>query len=200
MKDRTFLIVGLGNFGLSYDETRHNVGFALIDRFAKKHQVSFKEKKKLEGWIGKTLFEGNELYLLKPTTFMNLSGKAVKKCAHIYNIAPSHILVLVDDIDLPFSEIRIKPKGGAGTHNGLKSVEFFLNTQEYMRLRVGIGKPSQTHLEKYVLEKFSSEELQVLDESLNRAVEVLEIFFKQGIEQAMQIANTKVKQTEEDDT
>lgn len=200
MKDRTFLIVGLGNFGLSYDETRHNVGFSLIDRFAKKHQISFREKKKLESWVGKTLFEGNELYLVKPTTFMNLSGKAVKRCAHIYNIPSSNIMILVDDIDLPFSEIRIKPKGGAGTHNGLKSIEFFLNTQEYMRLRVGIGKNKRTSLEKYVLEKFSPKEMQLLDETLNRAVEVIEIFLKQGMEDAMKIANTKVKQTEEDDT
>ncbi|MGD2169912.1 MAG: aminoacyl-tRNA hydrolase [Chlamydiota bacterium] len=188
-----FLIVGLGNPGLSYEGTRHNIGFDLVDLLAKELNISFREKKKLEGYVAHTSFAGKQLVLLKPTTYMNLSGSSVKKCARYYRIPSSQILVLVDDVDLPLGEMRIKEKSGAGTHNGLKSVEYYLNSKDYLRLRIGIGDSKQMKLDEFVLKPFSPEEKDIIDDVLVKGLKAIEIWLKQGIIEAMNFANKRVK-------
>jgi peptidyl-tRNA hydrolase, PTH1 family len=189
----SYLIVGLGNPGKQYEKTRHNVGFQLIDEVANRYKIKFQEKKKLLGELGTGEIRGNRVILLKPTTYMNLSGKAIKKCIEYYNICKENVLVLVDDFDIPLGELRLKFYGGAGTHNGLKSVEEELQSKSYVRLKVGIRIDKINNLEEFVLEKFSSEETKILDSALKKALDSIELFFEKGKEIAMNFTNTRIK-------
>jgi len=185
------LVVGLGNPGSTYTGTRHNVGFALLDVFAKKHTLEFREKSKYKGLLAKGEIQEMAVWMLKPTTFMNLSGESVAAVVHDLKIAPSQVLVIVDDVDLLFGEIRIKPEGGPGTHNGLRSIEECLQTNQYARLRIGIGGQRIDDLAEFVLDRFSSDETKVLSETFKKAVQAIEIWLDQGITRAMDFANRK---------
>ena len=153
------LIVGLGNPGSRYEQTRHNIGFNVIDRLVDELGASDISKSTFYG----ELFKHGDLLLVKPTTFMNLSGKSVQAVAHFYKIAPEQIIVIHDDIDLPFGAVRFKQGGSSGGHNGLKSIDT-LYSNNYLRTRVGIGKPEQKSMvADYVLTSFSKEEQRCLD-------------------------------------
>jgi peptidyl-tRNA hydrolase, PTH1 family len=183
------LIVGLGNPGKTYDNTRHNIGFAIVDEIAKKHRLEFREKAKFKGLLAEGKIGEVPVSILKPLTFMNLSGESVALLAHYLQILPSKILVVVDDVDFALGQMRLKINSGAGTHNGLKSVEHHLQTDRYARLRVGVGDEHEGDLADFVLSPFSREEERVLPEIKERAVQAVEIWLDRGITRAMDFAN-----------
>lgn len=152
-----FLIAGLGNIGSEYEDTRHNIGFMALDALAKQHEAAFELDR--HAFTATIRHKGKQIVLIKPTTYMNLSGKAVRYHLDKHSIAPSNLLVITDDLALPFGKLRLRGKGSAGGHNGLKNIEELLHTQEYPRLRVGIGDEfSKGKQVNYVLGKFSTDE------------------------------------------
>lgn len=179
-----YLIVGLGNIGDEYANTRHNVGFMAIDRFAAKHDVVWTDKR--YGFIGKCRVKNAELVLLKPSTYMNLSGNAVRYWLNEENIPVENMLVIVDDLNLPFGTIRIRKQGSDGGHNGLKHIQQVLGTPAYSRVRFGIGN-EYTHGAQigFVLGEWSDEERTELDAKLDRIAEIIPSFCLQGVERTM---------------
>jgi peptidyl-tRNA hydrolase, PTH1 family len=187
------LIVGLGNPGAKYDRTRHNIGFDLVDRLAKRWQVSFTEQKRFQGELGEGLVASQRIRLLKPNTFMNKSGQSVRAVLDWYKLEPQQVLVLYDDMDLPVGKLRIRLSGSAGGHNGMKSLIAHLGTQDFPRLRVGISKVTEAGAAKdtisHVLGKFAPEELRILPEVLDMAADAVELALKQGTEKSMSLYN-----------
>lgn len=177
------LIVGLGNPGKKYDSTRHNLGQMVLSAFAAKHSLAFKKERDLKGEIAKGNWKGGKVFLLFPTTYMNLSGQAVKKTMSFYKIPTDEVLILSDDVALPFGTLRFRKKGSAGGHNGLKSIEESLGTQEYQRLKLGIGEPSVGYLEDYVLMPFTKEEQEKIPEITTQAVNFIEEWLFQEIKE-----------------
>lgn len=167
------MIVGLGNIGRKYDETRHNVGFMVLDQFAKEHQVSF-DKEDFNALIASVFINGEKVLLVKPTTYMNESGRAVGPLATYYNIASEDIAVIHDDMDLEVGKLRLRQKGSAGGHNGIKSLIHHLRTQEFKRVRVGIGHPQKMSVVDWVLSKFTGEQRQAIDVTANEVVAALD--------------------------
>ena len=165
------LIVGLGNPGKEYKKTRHNAGFLTVDRLCKKKGLQFERSRKLKAEVAK----GDELIILKPRTYMNLSGLSVKEAKNSYGAGLNQILIVSDDTALPFGELRMRKSGSSGGHKGLKNIEELLQSQEYTRLRLGIGKPREGQLlEEYVLEPFGSEEQEGLEKMIEEAVTIIE--------------------------
>lgn len=164
------LLCGLGNPGDKYKMTRHNAGFLFIDHLAKQHGASeFKEK--WDAWVAEASINGRKCLLIKPKTFMNLSGKAVAKFMNFYKIDPSQCYVAYDDVDLPLGSTRIRKKGGPGTHNGMKSIIECIGTQDFPRLRIGIESrgehaPEQMDISSFVLTPFTEKELEILNGSI----------------------------------
>lgn len=185
-----YLIVGLGNIGDEYRNTRHNIGFKILDTLAEVSNISFRTER--YGDIAKVRVKNKQLILLKPSTYMNLSGNAVRYWKEKENIELSNILVLVDDIALPFGAIRIKGQGSDAGHNGLKNIAEMLNSNAYPRLRFGIGNdfPKGYQIE-YVLGNFSLDERQKLPTRLETAVEAIKTFCLAGIQTAMNTYNNK---------
>jgi peptidyl-tRNA hydrolase, PTH1 family len=184
-----FLIVGLGNPGKTYENTRHNIGFAVIDLLAQKHHLEFRDKAKFRGSVAEGKIGDTLVTLIKPLTFMNLSGEAVVSIANYLQILPSKILVIVDDVDLPMGQLRLKINSGSGTHNGLKSVEHSLQSNRYARLRIGVGDKGERDLADFVLSRFTLEEEKVLPEIKEKAIQTIEIWLDRGITRAMDYAN-----------
>lgn len=179
-----YLIAGLGNIGPEYHETRHNVGFMTVDALAKQHEASFSFEKL--AYTCELKYKGRTLYLIKPTTYMNLSGKAVNYWMQQYKIPLENLLVVSDDLALPFGKMRLRASGSSAGHNGLKDIEAALNTQNYARLRFGIGNnyPKGKQAE-YVLSKFSAAEMAEMPVLLQRAQEIILAFCTLGITYAM---------------
>lgn len=187
------LIVGLGNPGPEYTNTRHNAGEWLLELFAKQHQQTFHKEKKFKSRITQVNLSGHECWLLIPDTFMNLSGQAVKALASFYKIAPQEILVLHDELDFPPGVVRLKQGGGAGGHNGLRDIIAQLHTPDFYRLRIGIGHPgNRDQVTDYVLHPPAKHEKQLILESINQAVTVLPHIIAGNIQKAMQELHTKV--------
>ena len=187
---KKFLIVGLGNIGPKYVETRHNIGFKVVDAFAKANEVTF-ESAKL-GAIAKTKIKGKTVILLKPSTFMNLSGKAVRYWMQQENIAIDNILIITDDLNLDFGTIRIKAKGSDGGHNGLKDIQAQLNTTKYPRFRFGISDTfSQGRQIDYVLGEWSASENDVMPERITTSVAAITSFIGAGLANTMNNFNGK---------
>lgn len=182
------LIVGLGNPGAEYNGTRHNVGFVCIDMLASKHHIQVKSRRG-KAVIGEGTIAGERVVLVKPHTFMNLSGQAVADLKRRYNVEASDIIVICDDVNLPLGRLRIRATGSAGGHNGLKSIIYSLGAQDYPRVRVGIGSPSGDMV-NHVLSKFHRSEQQEVHETLLRAADSIETILESGIEHAMNIYNT----------
>ncbi len=179
-----FLIVGLGNIGPEYLFTRHNIGFMAVDYLAKTKEVSFKQDRL--GAISSYKLKGHTVYLLKPSTFMNLSGKSVNYWCQQLKIEKERLLILTDDIALPFETLRLKPKGSSGGHNGLKSIEGVLATQEYGRLRMGVGADfAKGRQADFVLSNFNEDEIGLIPFILNRSNEIIDCFCLEGIQQTM---------------
>lgn len=187
---KKFLIVGLGNIGSEYEDTRHNIGFKILDFFAKKEELTFKTDKL--GDVASYRFKGRTFIFLKPSTYMNLSGKAVRYWMTKEKIPIENILIITDDLNLEFGTIRVKTKGSDGGHNGLKSVQTLLNTTKYPRFRFGIsadfGKGRQVN---YVLGKWTPEESDKLPERLEKSIEVIKSFGTAGISNTMNTFNGK---------
>lgn len=187
---KKFLIVGLGNIGATYDDTRHNIGFKILDEIASKEEVSF-ESQKL-GSIAKFRFKGRTFILLKPSTFMNLSGKSVKYWMTKENIPPENVLIICDDLNLTFGQIRVKAKGSDGGHNGLKDINAILQTQKYARFRFGVGAEFSTGRQSdYVLGKWNNEESKLLPERLEKSTEIIKSFGTAGLNNTMNAFNGK---------
>ncbi len=187
---KKFLIVGLGNIGAEYVNTRHNIGFKVVDHLAKQENSDFQTAKL--GTICEIKLKGKSVFLLKPNTYMNLSGKAVKFWMDKENIPLSNILVITDDLNLPFGTLRIKPKGSDGGHNGLKSIQQILNTSEYPRFRFGISDEFKKGKQvDYVLGEWTEEEKTLLSERLEISAEVIRSFVLSGLGNTMTTFNGK---------
>lgn len=184
-----YLIVGLGNPGRNYVDTRHNVGFMTIDRIANKHNIEV-IKSKHNALIGEGSINGERVILMKPMTFMNESGRAIIDCVRFLKIPIDNIIVICDDIDIPFGTVRVKKKGSAGTHNGLKSIINHTKDQNFPRIKISVGKkPAHMDLANFVLSRFSNDEKKVLDLQIDDAVEATELIIKSGVDEAMNKLN-----------
>lgn len=187
---KKFLIVGLGNIGAEYANTRHNIGFKVLDFLAKKEALDFQTVKL--GALAEYKVKGRTLFLLKPNTYMNLSGKAVQYWMEKEKIAKENILVITDDLNLPFGTIRIKPKGSDGGHNGLKSIQQLLNSSDYPRFRFGISDDFKKGKQvDYVLGEWDEEEKTKLTERLEVSTQVIESFALAGLGNTMNTFNGK---------
>ncbi len=179
------LVVGLGNPGKKYERTRHNVGFLIIDQIASRNGISVKSKR-CNALFGKWSSCGEEIVLAKPQTYMNRSGDSVKALMRWFHVTPDELVVVYDDLDLPFGRIRIRAKGSAGGHRGVASIMESLAGAPFCRLRVGIGRPpSGMDSADYVLEPFSLQEFGELDDVVSRAVQALMCLLQEGHERAM---------------
>jgi PTH1 family peptidyl-tRNA hydrolase len=182
-QERPLIIVGIGNPGERYAKTRHNVGFRCVDLLSERLSVRLNDKRK-EVVLGQGRFNDKRLVLAKPRTFVNRSGAAARYLATRFGTRPDGMLVVLDDLDLPLGKMRLRGAGGSGGHNGLNSINADLGTQDYPRLRVGIGRPASGAID-HVLGGFSDDEEQVLAETLDHAVEVVEAWVEHGVEYAM---------------
>ncbi len=186
-----YLIVGLGNPTREYEHTRHNAGFDAVDMLAEKWNIAVAEKKH-KGLCGKGIIGGEKVILLKPQTYMNLSGESVRAAADFYKIDPDHIIVMYDDIDLDVGKLRVRAKGSAGGHNGIKNIIAHLGTQEFPRVRIGVGaKPDRMDLADYVLGRFSQVERTVMEDAFKEAGEAAAAVIEDGIDAAMNRFNRK---------
>ena len=188
------LIVGLGNPDDKYANTRHNIGFDVVDALAQSWQYSWKKNKRFYGMIAEGRSPQNhQVWLLKPLTYMNRSGQSVKAVLDWYKISPASILVIYDDLDLPLGRARMRLSGSAGGHNGMKSIISHLGSQEYPRLRLGIGKTKQSvNTSSYVLGRFSTEERPIVANVIELAVEIIEQSLHNGIEKTMSLYNNRI--------
>lgn len=183
-----FLIVGLGNIGMEYDATRHNIGFDVADTFVIKHGGNFRQDRL--AFVAESKWKGKTFVVIKPTTYMNLSGKAMKYWMEKEKISIENTLVIVDDLALPIETMRIRPGGSAAGHNGLKSIEETLGGNNYPRLRFGIGnKFSKGKQIDFVLGKWTADELPIVKDKLLKSVEIIESFAAVGIERTMNTFN-----------
>lgn len=176
-----FLIVGLGNPGSEYDETRHNVGFMAVDEIARAYGFA-PFKAKFDGLIAEGKIAGEKVYILKPHTYMNLSGNSVVKAANFYKILPQNVIVIHDDMDLPVGKIKAKLGGGAGGHNGLKSIDAAISPN-YNRVRIGVGHPNQggDAVVNHVLSRFSKADAEVIEQEIGLISDIIDVLLKNGI-------------------
>ncbi|MES2709879.1 MAG: aminoacyl-tRNA hydrolase [Verrucomicrobiota bacterium] len=180
------LLIGLGNPGPEYENTRHNAGFMILDRIASKLGAAWANERKFHGWFARA----DGLFLLKPKTFMNLSGKSVAAVSGFFKIPPSDMLVIYDDVALPEGRLRMKPAGSAGGHNGIKSMIASLGSDQFPRLRFGVGAAEEKSLVGHVLGRFDPAEADVLHKSLEKAAEAAIFATLRGLEAAMNQFNT----------
>jgi len=186
-----YVIIGLGNPGSRYQYTRHNIGFAVIEKIAARCEVDLKQKSFNALW-NRGKIAGNDVLLAMPQTFMNLSGNAVQKLLAYFKVEASHLIVIHDDLDLPMGTFRLKTGGGDAGHKGLKSITTCLGSADFMRVRVGIGKPAEkSRVENYVLERFDSAESALIEPIIQSAAEAVEEIVISGMQQAMAKYHTK---------
>ena len=192
-----FVIVGLGNPTLQYEGTRHNVGFDVIDVLADKYNITV-ETRKNRALIGKGMIEGKKVILVKPQTYMNLSGESVRGLVDYYKIDErQELLVIYDDVSLGVGQLRIRKKGSAGGHNGIKNIISHLDTDMFLRIKIGVGeKPKKYDLADYVLSRFSKAEREEMEEGYEKAVKAVALLLDGEIDAAMNEYNRKVKQEE----
>ncbi|OFT24271.1 aminoacyl-tRNA hydrolase [Neisseria sp. HMSC03D10] len=192
MSNKIKMIVGLGNPGSEYEQTRHNAGFWFIDELAWQYKATLKEEKKFFGSVARISISGSDLWLLKPSTFMNRSGQAVAALAQFYKIKPEEILVVHDELDIPCGRIKFKLGGGNGGHNGLKDIQARLGTPDFYRLRLGIDHPGNRNLVVgYVLNKPSPEHRQQIDEAINKSLKAVPMLLAGEWEEAVRFLHSK---------
>ena len=183
------LIIGLGNPGKEYENTRHNTGFMVLDRLSEKLNIEMTQNK-FKGLYGKSKYKGEDVILLKPQTYMNLSGECIKQFVDFYKIQKEEILVIYDDMDIEPGKVKIRKKGGAGGHNGMKSIIKMIGTEEFARIRTGIGRPKHSGDDiNYVIGAIPEEEIPKLDEGVEKAKEAVIEILKNGIDSAMNKLN-----------
>lgn len=193
---KKFLIVGLGNAEAKYAGTRHNIGFEVVSKLAESLNVNFSNDR--YAYMAKANFKGRQLVLILPTTYMNLSGNAVRYWLNQEKIAAANMLVVSDDLDLPPGELRLRPKGGGGSHNGLNHIIEMLGHSNFPRLRFGIGKNfAYGYQAEYVLSKFESSEKEIIQASVDKAAALIQSFVTVGLERTMNECNTKPHSKEE---
>jgi PTH1 family peptidyl-tRNA hydrolase len=187
------LIVGLGNPEPKYDRTRHNIGFEAADALARSWQIDWSDNRKFQGWFGEGWGPHSEkIRLLKPSTYMNLSGQAIRAATDWFKLPPESVLIIYDDMDLPLGRIRLRLSGSAGGQKGMKSAIAHLGTQNFPRLRIGIGRSERNdNAISHVLGKFSADEAEAIAEALKLVVEAVELSLKQGVEKAMSLYNNR---------
>jgi len=185
-----YLIVGLGNIGAEYEHTRHNIGFDVLDAMAREKEITFKDQR--YGAITEYKFKGRTFILLKPNTYVNLSGRAVNYWLQKEKIPLENLLVIVDDLALPFGSLRLKPKGGDAGHNGLKNIQAMMNTAAYARLRFGIGNDfSRGQQVDYVLGRWSEDEMETLKDRIKTSIGIIKSFATIGVARTMNQFNKK---------
>ncbi len=192
-----YIIAGLGNPTKEYDKTRHNAGFGVVDELAERYNIDIGERKH-RALCGKGVIEGHKVLLVKPQTFMNLSGESVRAVVDYYKIRPEELIVIYDDISLAPGQLRIRRKGSAGGHNGIKNIIAHLGTQEFSRIKVGVGeKPPRMDLKDYVLSRFSKGEQEQMAQAFKEAAQAAVMMMTEGVDKAMNHFNMKKKVEEE---
>jgi PTH1 family peptidyl-tRNA hydrolase len=186
-------VLGLGNPGRKYARTRHNLGFAVVDRIAAEHRVAITTKKCLS-LIGEWQTGAERILLAKPQTYMNLTGAAVREILHYFPVTSGDLVVICDDLDLPLGRIRIRPRGGVGGHRGLQSILEMVGDKNFLRVRIGIGRPpAGVEPTDYVLQRFTEEEAGIFDEAVERAAEAVDCLLTEGTLRAMEKFNRAEK-------
>lgn len=185
-----YLIVGLGNPGKKYELTRHNIGFETIELLSKRLDIPV-NKTKFKALMGEGRIGNEKVVLAKPQTFMNLSGESVVAMMNFYGIDAEHLIVIYDDIDTAPGKIRIRKKGSAGTHNGMRNIIFLLKKEDFPRVRIGIGKQVHGDLADYVLSRFSKDEIPVMGEALDKAADSVVLMIEKSVDEAMNQFNAK---------
>lgn len=199
--DSVHLVIGLGNPGKKYQETRHNIGFLTVEDLAGRWSFSWRDEKKFEARLAVGRRGGRKILLCQPLTFMNASGRAVRAVADYHRVSLENVLVIVDDADLPFGELRLKPFGGTGGHHGLESIEACLGSDRYARLRLGIGRANGLReITGHVLGRFSASDRGRLDAVLRRAGDQVERWMDAGIQKAMNDFNGMIDHPEQKGT
>ena len=188
-------MVGLGNPGLKYEFTRHNIGFRIVDSLARNIEIEFKKVKSYYSLISRGMINNHKVMLVKPQTFMNLSGRAVSKVVSYYKIPLQDLLIVYDDLNLELGQVRIRKKGSAGGHKGIESIMQYLNSEEIPRLRIGIGNPSVNfnfNCMSYVLSNFNNDEKDKIGELIQLSTEAIKTVIEDGFEKAMRKYNRKL--------
>ncbi|EEB36387.1 aminoacyl-tRNA hydrolase [Anaerococcus hydrogenalis DSM 7454] len=186
-----YYIVGLGNPGMQYENTRHNAGFISIDYLARKYNIDVR-KIKFKSLIGQGVISGHKVMLVKPQTYMNNSGEAIREIFNYYDFDHDKLIVIYDDIDIDFGSIRIRKKGSAGTHNGMKSIIYNLQFDDFPRIKVAVGKkPEYMDLANFVLSGFSKKEAKIIEEEVMLLSDAIEMILEEGIDKTMSIYNAK---------
>lgn len=193
-----YVIAGLGNPGKKYENTRHNMGFITIDQLAEKHNIKV-DKLKFKALVGEGRIAGQKVLLVKPQTYMNLSGESIREVMNFYKLEPENLIVIYDDIDIEAGALRIRKFGSAGTHNGMKSVVYQLQSDRFPRIRLGIGSQKKGDLVNFVIGGFSKEEVPALEGAVNHAVLAIECIIEDGIDKAMNQFNTKKRSKKDDE-
>lgn len=197
------IIAGLGNPGKEYENTKHNVGFLTIDILAEKYDIKV-NKIKFKGLVGEGMIGTEKVILVKPQTYMNLSGQCIREIVAFYKLDMEDLVVIYDDIDLPMGNLRIRKKGSAGTHNGMRSIIYDLQDDGFPRVRVGIGGERKGDLANYVISGFSGDDRKLIEEAIVKAADAVTCLVEDGIDRAMVDYNTKKpkvkKQNQEPDT
>jgi peptidyl-tRNA hydrolase, PTH1 family len=190
MENRVKVLVGLGNPGQAYEMTRHNMGHLAVHAFGHSLSATFRPKSSLKGQCAKVILEsGDLLYLVLPETYMNLSGESVRACIKKLGVELDDLLIVSDDVEIPFGSMRLRSGGGHGGHNGLRSIESLLGTRDYTRLRLGISRPAYTNLEEYVLQNFNKSQQRELDGIMKNTQVVLDYWLNDKQDLAKQFAN-----------
>ncbi len=187
-----YVIVGLGNPGREYENTRHNIGFITIDRLAEKYSIRV-NRIKHKALVGSGYIDGEKVLLVKPQTYMNLSGESVREIVSYYKVPIENLLVIYDDLDIERGMVRVRSKGSAGTHNGMRSIIYQIRDENFPRIRIGIGdhRDDQRGLADYVIGGFTKEEVPIMEEAVKKACRATELYISKGIEIAMNRINKK---------
>jgi PTH1 family peptidyl-tRNA hydrolase len=186
-----YIIVGLGNPGKKYDITRHNIGFEVIDELAREHQIKI-NKSKFKSLVGEGFIGSEKVLLMKPQTYMNLSGQAVMKALDFYKVPIENLIVIYDDIDVEFAKIRIRKKGSGGSHNGMRNIIYLLQDDQFPRVRMGVGRPHPNQpLADYVLQRFTKKEQEEMIPVVQDSVQAIEVMVRQDVDLAMNRFNKK---------
>jgi len=192
-----YVIIGLGNPGKRYENTRHNLGFITVDKIARENDINV-NKIKHKALVGEGMISGHKVLLVKPQTYMNLSGESVREVFEYYKVDPEKLLVIFDDIDIPMGQLRIRKKGSAGTHNGMKSIIYQIQTDQFPRIRIGIGNDRKRGLISHVIGGFKKEEKTAIEDAVVRAAKAVTDILDIGIEKAMSEYNVKPKPESEE--
>lgn len=183
-----YIVVGLGNPGRTYEGTRHNIGFEVIDYLARQHQIKV-NKIKHKALLGEMTIGGEKVLLVKPQTYMNLSGETVQSLMHYYKVPLDQLIVIYDDVDLSPGKVRIRKKGSAGTHNGMRHIIQRLQKDEFPRIRIGVGQSEIIPLKDFVLSGFSKDEIPLMEEAVIRSAQAVVETIKSGLDKAMNLYN-----------